>query len=644
MAFLQFNRLELINLEYSLSKEILRASPNGTYLCTTIIGCNTRKYHGLLVCPIPGIGSDKYVLLSSLDETIIQHNTPFNLGIHKYGGGHFSPKGHKYLIHFEADSVPTFIYKVGNTELRKELIFDTDHDRIIIKYTLLDASSPITLQLRPFLGFRNFHDLTHANMEASHHFRVVGNGVAFRLYEQFPELCMQFNTNVEFIPFPEWYYNIEYPEEQKRGYAYKEDLNVPGYFEVTLKKGETVIVGAGTAECVSQKFKKDVKVELQKHIPCDSFDKCLKFTASQFFVENEYGTTIVAGYPWFKALARDSFIALPGLKLALENNKEIKQVEKKLFSDLTTYLKKRIIPKGIEEFSYPDIPLWAAWSILRILENNPTFTKKYHSTLSFIAQSILNKKVPNLEIHPNGLLWCDGIKKPITWMNSTINNMPSIARSGYIVELNAIWYNLMKFIHIEQSNTTLAKKVGEIIPNFENSFQKIFWNKKEKYLCDYNNGLISCCDLRPNMLFAISQSYSPLSHEQQKSVLDAITTNLLASLGIRTLSPNNPSYVGELKGNPDFRNENYHQGTIWPWLLGSYCDAVLRILKMNGSKKMHDLISNFEAEMRNNGLGGISEFYDGNPPYKAGGAIFYTINTAELYRMYHAISSLKTEA
>jgi predicted glycogen debranching enzyme len=229
MGYLQFDKSKLINLEYSLNKEFVRSNRAGSYSSTTIVGCNTRKYHGMLVCPDSKTG-DKNVLLSSLDVTVVQHEQEFNLGIHKYQGDLYIPRGHKYVRNFEAETIGVTTYRVGGVVLMKEYLLVEKEEQILIRYTLEEANSPTSLKLKPFLAFRNMHSLSKANMFANTKYQNVINGIASKLYEALPSLYMQFNKEVEFISCPDWYYNIEYMEEQKRGYDFKEDLFVPVYF------------------------------------------------------------------------------------------------------------------------------------------------------------------------------------------------------------------------------------------------------------------------------------------------------------------------------------------------------------------------------------------------------------------------------
>lgn len=238
----------MTNLQESLPKELLRTNRSGAYSCSTIVDCNTRKYHGLLVVPVPELDDENHVLLSSLDVTVIQHGAEFNLGLHKYQGNNYSPMGHKYIREFDCDKVPTTLYRVGGVILKKEVVFQHYENRILIRYTLVDGHSATTLRFRPFLAFRSVRQFTHENATASRDYSEVDHGIKTCMYAGYPDLYMQFSKKNEFKFCPDWYRGVEYPKEQERGYASNEDLYVPGYFEMDIKKGETIVFAASTSE------------------------------------------------------------------------------------------------------------------------------------------------------------------------------------------------------------------------------------------------------------------------------------------------------------------------------------------------------------------------------------------------------------
>ena len=362
MAYLKFNKDELVNLEYSLKREVLATNRAGGYMSSTIIGCNTRKYHGLLILPIEEFDGENHVLLSNLDETVIQHGREFNLGIHKYPGN-YEPRGHKYIVDFEYEPVFTLTYRVGGVVLKKEILMVHNEAQLMIRYTLEDAHSETYLRLKPFQAYRNVHALSKANMMANTKFDHVENGIRSKLYVGFPALNMQLSKANEFVPVPDWYYNIEYLEEKNRGYDYKEDLFVPGYFEVDIKKGESIVFSAGTSEVTPRRLKQTFEAEVLDRTPRDSFYHCLKNSAHQFHNQQEDEHYILAGYPWFKCRARDMFIALPGLTLALDEVDQFEDVMKTAEKAIRNFINEERVGYKIYEMEHPDIVLWAVWGI-----------------------------------------------------------------------------------------------------------------------------------------------------------------------------------------------------------------------------------------------------------------------------------------
>jgi predicted glycogen debranching enzyme len=304
MSYLNFDKTLLINLEKSLTKEMIRTNRAGTYNSTTLIDCNTRKYHGQLVMPVPEIDDANHVLLSSLDETVIQHGAEFNLGIHKFEGNNYSPNGHKYIRQFDCDVISRTIYRVGGVILSKERMLVSFEPRVLIKYTLLEAHSPTILRFKPFLAFRSVNKLTHQNDLADTNFNDVQQGICMRMYEEYPHLCMQFSKKNSYVHQPDWYKNIEYFKEQERGYEYKEDLLVPGYFELPIKKGESIIFSAGISEISPRKLTALWEEELTRRNPRVDMYSCLKNSAQQLYKKEGDKTYLLAGYSWLCTFTR----------------------------------------------------------------------------------------------------------------------------------------------------------------------------------------------------------------------------------------------------------------------------------------------------------------------------------------------------
>ena len=637
MSYLKFEKALMTNLQESLPKELLRTNRSGAYSCSTIVDCNTRKYHGLLVVPVPELDDDNHVLLSSLDVTVIQHGAEFNLGLHKYQGNNYSPMGHKYIREFDCDKVPTTLYRVGGVVLKKEVVFQHYENRILIRYTLVDGHSATTLRFRPFLAFRSVRQFTHENATASRDYSGVDNGIKTCMYAGYPDLYMQFSKKNEFKFCPDWYRGVEYPKEQERGYASNEDLYVPGYFEMGIKKGETIVFAASTSEIKTSSLKKLFEEEVDERSPRDNFFHCLVNAAHQFHRrEKNDDRYILAGYPWFKCRARDTFISLPGLTLSIEENDYFELVMKTAMRGYYEFMEGKPLTAHISEIEMPDVPLWAIWALQQYAKetSKEECYKKYGQFIKDVIHFIQGNKHPNLELMENGLLYTNGKDKAVTWMNSTANGRPVVPRTGYIVEFNALWYNALCFC------ASLAGAVGEEAAQQEllasaevtkKSFVDTFLNEYG-YLYDYVDGNMMDWSVRPNMIFPVAFDYSPLSQDQKKKVLDICTRELLTPKGLRSLSPKSGGYNPIYVGPQTQRDYAYHQGTAWPWLGGFYMEASLKLYKRTRLSFVERQMVGYEDEMSYHCLGTISELFDGNPPFSGRGAISFAMNVAEILR------------
>ena len=646
MSYLKFEKAMMTNLQDSLPRELLRTNRSGAYSCSTIVDCNTRKYHGLLVVPVPGMDDDNHVLLSSLDPTVIQHGAAFNLGLHKYQGDNFSPKGHKYIREFDCDKVPTTVYRVGGVVLKKEVVFQHYEDRILIRYTLVDANSQTTLQFRPFLAFRSVRQFTHENSVASRDYKEVDNGISTCMYEGYPQLFMQFSKKNEFRFEPYWYRGLEYPKEQERGYASNEDLYVPGYFEMTIRKGESIVFSASTSETSTSKLKKIFDKEIETRSPRDNFFHCLVNAAHQFHNrEANDDRYIFAGYPWFKCRARDQFISLPGLTLSIEEQNYFELVMQTAERGLREFMEGRELTVKIYEIEKPDVPLWCIWAIQQYAREvgRERCEKLYGKLLNDIVKFIESGSHPNLSLEKNGLLYADGKNEAITWMNSTVNGRPVVPRSGFIVEFNALWFNALKFVASMatlRGDDSKAEHYEQLAEKCKASFVETFLNDYG-YLYDYVDGNMIEWSVRPNMIIAVALDYSPLDEKQKKGVLDVCTRELLTPKGLRSLSPKsggyNPMYVGE----QTHRDYAYHQGTAWPWLGGFYLEACLKLYKRTRLSFVERQMVGYEDEMYQHCIGTLPELFDGNPPFRGRGAISFAMNVAEVLRTLELLEKYK---
>ena len=637
MSYIRFEKSSMTNLEEALPKELLRTNRSGAYSCSSIVDCNTRKYHGLLVIPVPELDDENHVLLSALDVTVIQHGAEFNLGLHKYQGNNYSPKGHKYIREFNCDKVPTTLYRVGGVLLKKEVVFQHFEDRILIRYTLEDTHSATTLRFRPFLAFRSVRQFTHENSVASREYFPVENGIKTCMYEGYPDLFMQFSKKNNFIFEPNWYHGVEYPKEQERGYASNEDLYVPGYFEMSIKKGESIVFSASIQEFKTQNLKTLFEEEVMKRSPRDNFFHCLVNAAHQFHIRDNDGEDyLLAGYPWFKCRARDTFISLPGLTLAIEEKDYFEAVMKTAEHGLREFMAGKPLTVKIAEMEQPDVLLWAVWTIQQYAreEGKEKCYKMYGLLVEDIINYILEGKHPNLSVEENGLVKTNGRDQAVTWMNSTINGKPAVPRSGFIVEFNALWYNAIKFaatMATDNKKEKYAAALEERATLCKQSFVDTFLNEYG-YLYDYVDGNMVDWSVRPNMIFAVALDYSPLEQNQKKTVLDVCTRELLTPKGLRSLSPKSGGYNPMYVGSQIQRDRAYHQGTAWPWLGGFYMEACLKLYKRTRLSFIERQMVGYEDEMFYHCLGTIPELFDGNPPFHGRGAISFAMNVAEILR------------
>lgn len=647
MSYLRFEKALMTNLQDSLPKELLRTNRSGAYSCSTIVDCNTRKYHGLLVVPIPEIDDDNHVLLSSLDVTVVQHGAEFNLGLHKYQGNNFSPMGHKYIREFDCDKVPTTIYRVGGVLLKKEVVFQHYEDRILIRYTLVDAHSATTLRFRPFLAFRSVRQFTHENTVASRDFYPVDNGIKTCMYEGYPDLYMQFSKKNEFVFHPDWYRGVEYPKEQERGYASTEDLYVPGYFEMPIKKGESIVFSAAISSIKPSALKKLFDEEVAERSPRDNFFHCLVNAAHQFHIRKKNDDRyLLAGYPWFKCRARDTFISLPGLTLSIEEQDYFELVMKTAERGIREFMAGKPLTGLMTEIEQPDVLLWAIWAIQQYAKEASLekCNEMYGKLVADIVKFIEANKHNNLELRENGLLYSEGKKKAVTWMNSTANGCPVVPRTGYIVEFNALWYNALCFaasLSELSGNNAQVDHLNKLAEKVKTSFVEVFLNE-HGYLFDYvDDKDPRDWSVRPNMIFAAAFDYSPLDQAQKKGVVDICTRELLTPKGLRSLSPKSGGYNPMYVGPQTQRDYAYHQGTAWPWLGGFYMEASLKLYKRTRLSFIERQMVGYEDEMSYHCLGTIPELFDGNPPFHGRGGISFAMNVGEVLRTLELLEKYK---
>ena len=653
MSYIQFGKKQLIDLSQSLGKEIIRSNKSGAYSSTTIIGCNTKRYHGLLVAPQPGL-EGVHVILSSLDETLVINNASFDLATHKYPSG-FEPKGYLYMKDFVADPIPKSSYRVGDVLLTKEKLLVEHEDRILVRYVLEKSPGPIKLRLRPFLAFRSVDQLRRATEDIDQQCLPVDQGVKLQLDHRYKETFLQVFPESSFVDKGHWYYHIEYPDDLDRGYDFQEDLYVPGYFEFTLQKGDNVVFSAGSDEVKPSNLLRMFNTQTRRRTSRNTFENCLKVAAGQFVLKTrshpearKYDeTNVIASYQRYRRGGRDAFVAIPGLSLVHDDLKHYKAV-------LDTMLKHR---KGAffpfwkyndSQLSYEaiDTPLWFFWALQQYtqrLGDTSAVWKTYGAVMREILESFRDGTDYNIKMQENGLLHGGVEGMALTWMDSYVDNQPVTPRIGMPVEVNALWYNAIMFtLEIAGPRSTEGKVIlsewKEIPDLIRQSFETVFWDQEKGYLADVVNGDQKDWSVRPNQLLAASLPFSPLSKPIMGAVLKVTEEQLLTPRGLRSLSPHDPQYRGQYRGAQSDRRRAYHQGSVWPWLTGHFVEAYLKIHERDEALPfVTSLYQGFEPTMREHGVSTISEIYDGQVPHEARGAISQAWNVAELIRMRQLI-------
>ena len=631
MSGLKFDKRELGNLEYSLDREMLATDRRGGYMSTTIVCCNTRKYHGLMVAPIDQ--SDRtYVLLSSLDETLIQHDQSFHLALHRFEGV-YEPRGHKYITDFEYTPTPTITYRVGGAVLRKELLWIHKRTQLMIRYTLVDAHSETTLRLRPMLAFRDKHSLSKANMEADGRAYPITAGVKCRLYEGFPWLHMQLNkSDSEFIAAPDWYYNFEYQKELRRGYEGHEDLLTTGYFEFKIKKGESVIFSASTDMMATPETITEVyEASLARRTHKIDFLSCLEHSARQFIIRRPGNRTeVVAGYPWFGSFMEDTFMALPGLTLTQNHKEDCIDALDTAVRDIETsgLLEGRSTPPAV------DAPLWLYYT-LQQLEGHISqkeLWERYGSVMKGILEAYRSGFYEDIRLHDNGLVWA-WADRPLTWMGTIVDGQALTPRRGYPVELQALWYNAVSYtlaVAKKQGDKEFVKEWENIAKKTKKSFIEKFWLEEEGYLADYVNYDEVNKFIRPNMVVACGLSFKMLSEEQQARTLLTIQQHLLTPRGLRTLSPRNLLYKSNY--NEDQRSQDLasRNGSAWIWPLTFYVQACFDLRGESFVAEARNILEAFDEELQTKCVGSISERFEGDPPHNPRGGVSHATSVAGL--------------
>jgi len=652
MKTLSFDKDACQDFDWALKREWLETNGLGGYSSSTLIGTNTRRYHGLLVMATKPPQA-RYVLLSNVEETLFigARKFPFYTNIHADG---VKPKGYNNLVKFLLSPIPTFIYQVEDVLIEKTIFMVYGENTTVVSYKLLQGDAEkVRLEVSPKLAYRDFHSLGFEDPELNKQLVTDKGSVRVSPYAHLPSLNFYHNAAIV-NKTSEWLRQVQLTEEKERGYECEEDLYKPFSLIFTFLNQDQVYFLASTQEKENVDLKKIVQKEekrrnkLEEKIPEEIKKEAVHTlwrNAHNFIVKSQDGhKRVIAGYHWFEDWGRDTFISLSGLTLATGQYKEAKD----LLLGYSRFVSQGMIPNYFPdlsetpEYNSVDASLWyinAIYEYYRTTEDDKTISKKLYGTIKKIIKYYKDGTRFNIHMEENGLLFSGDETTNLTWMDARLGEKPITHRSGMPVEVNALWYNALKIMELF---TALFEGEEESL-EFQNlalktkeSFNKTFWNKKKTCLYDVVNGDELDDRIRPNQLLAISLPFPVLSSSRWKPVMKKVEDELLTPVGLRSLSPKEEGYQGTYVGDPLERDQIYHQGCVWPWLIGPYIFASLRTFGRTKTirRRLLKILDFLLTHLEEAGLGDISEIFDGDEPFSPRGTIAQASSTAEILRSY----------
>jgi predicted glycogen debranching enzyme len=650
MSGIKFGADSFSTYEEGIKKEWIVGNGLGGYASSTVIGANTRTYHGLLVAS-PEKSPGRFVLLSSLDEEISINEEVYRLATHKYPDTVF-PSGFNYLSKFILVPFPLWVYQSGDFTIKKKIFMIHDSNTTCILYDIRSRREGAVLRIFPLVNSRNFHYTVHSG-ELS--FTQKTNPAGVKL-ESSNGCTFSLSSNLSYHSDPKWYYNFEYDIEKKRGLNFQEDNFNPGYFEIKLKIGTSHFFIAASTEDISSLTLEQVEefytreTYRQNLLTFNSrltepFALKLLRATDPFIVKNPSSgeSTVIAGYHWFSDWGRDTMISMPGLLLIPRRFEEAKLILK----NFSRHCKRGLIPNaflalgGEPIYNTVDASLWFIHTVGRYFAYTKDFLflSDVWDTLEEIIENYRKGTDFGIGMDSDYLIQQG---PQLTWMDAKIGEQAVTPRAGKACEINALWYNALK------TASNLGTHLGKNISSYEtlaagvaSNFENIFWNSETNCLFDLvykdeTGNEIKDPAIRPNQIFAVSLPYTVLSPEKEKAIVDRVEKDLLTPFGLRTLSTDNPLYKGHCYGDAVTRDAAYHNGTAWPWLLGAYVKAYRKV--HNYSKEsledMRVLLQGFDIHLKTAGVGTISEIFDGDYPHTPGGCIAQAWSVAEILRAY----------
>lgn len=615
----------------SLTREYLLVSGSGAYCAGTLSGCNTRKYHGLLV--MQQADNEYHVLLSSLEETLVTDDQSWQLDTHHYSPGVLYPEGFNLISSCSTIPVPQWTFRCGEMELQKTLLI-TEQNILLIRYTLTGPVKNAILRLKPLLACRNAHGLQYASPAFNTEISTRKNGAHFS-----NSLFIHTSRKSIFMASPCWYYNTIYKEERARGYDYQEDLWCPGQFEMQLTTGKSLILAAGTTPCAAAASEKNFNSLLEALPAPSSFHEKLELAAHRFLIRNSRHLHIKAGYYWFGEWGRDTCIALPGLTLLNGNYEAFREIAGNLLKDLRRGLLPNTGSGAFAQYSAADVSLWFIYALQQydnLCTEATDIWEIYGPALRSILENYLHGTDFGIGVEEDGLLAAEQQGYALTWMDAIYKGVPVTPRAGKPVELNALWYNAVCFCiqlaHAAEDRDFIVTW-SPYAEKVQHAFIHAFWDEQRQYLADCVHGDARDWSVRPNQIFAVSLPYSPLPAHMKKAITGKVKDELLTPRGLRTLSPSDPRYCGHYGGDPYQRDAAYHQGTVWPWLLAHFTEASCKVYGKDALPQLKEIYAGMERTLEEYCMQNIPEVFDGDPPHAPGGAVAQAWSVAALIRM-----------
>jgi predicted glycogen debranching enzyme len=647
MNVISFDKSVCTDLQAGLTREWLETNGLGGFACGTLAGANTRRYHGLLTAALKPPGERK-LLLSKLEETLIIGQRRIDLSTNEYAGA-IHPEGYLLLSNFRLDPFPIWTFEVEGVRLEKTIFMPQGSNTVQVEYQLLQADGvEPTLELRPLIAFRDYHSTTHENSWLNASIESVANSASVQPYPDLPRLYFSHDAE-QLKEQGHWYKNFLYRVERERGLDFEEDLFNPFVLSWKLgsRRGATVIASTQPMDIRQGDAVRKTELNRRRQVVAsspvdDPFVCALTSAAEQFLVRRDEDWTLIAGYPWFTDWGRDTMIALPGLTLFNGKADIARSILRKFASRVDMgMLPNRFTDSGEQaEFNTVDATLWffeAARAYAAATGDYDFIRQQLYPVFCQIIEFHIKGTRYDIKVAENGLINAGAAGTQLTWMDAKIGDWVVTPRSGQPVEVQALWYNtlrIMEDLAARFGDGARQKKYSSMASLVSQSFNHAFWNSSARCLYDVVDGVQKDGSIRPNQIFAVSLHHSMLSPERARGVVETAERELLTPVGLRTLSPTDPRYRGSYEGDSYSRDSAYHQGTVWPWLLGPFVSAYVRV---NGGTaqaraRAHGILLSLEPHLSEAGLGQISEIFDGNAPHRPRGCFAQAWSVAEVLR------------